>query len=71
MGIREIKEGATRSGNEEKRRTRPQILPIGQTGSPQKLLTRGLMGKLITATLYSSESSSSPSLPRSRFSSFS
>lgn len=43
------------------RRSRPQILPIRQTGSPQKavLLTRRLMEKLITSALYSSEGSTS------------
>lgn len=41
-----------------------QILPSGQTGSPHRavLLTRGLMGKLITPSLHSSEGRSSPSL---------
>lgn len=55
--------------SDRERRSRPQILPIRQTGSPQKavLLTRRLMGKLIIPALYSSEGSTSPSLLPSLF----
>ena len=64
MGIREMREESCMRCNWTEKRSRPHILPIRQTGSPQKaaLLTRRLMGKLITPALYSSEGSTSPSL---------
>lgn len=62
-GIREMKEGVRWGEIGHKGEAMQQILPSGQTGSPHRaaLLTRGLMGKLITPCLYSSGGRSSPS----------